>query len=173
MTAVGYPPAPYQPRASRSGRTVAWAIGRGIVWLVYAFVVVAIIIATLAFFLQLFGANPSSDFAAWVYRSAARVTAPFRGIFPTKSVTGDSYLDVSLLFAIIMYGIFGILISELVSWLERKRDVSAQRDLYEQQEAEARRLKAEADAKAAAAVDLTDTARPAPSHRSRKRPASV
>ena len=96
--------APYQPPPPRSGRTIVWAIGRGIVWLVYAFVVTAIIIATLAFFLQLFGANPNADFAAWVYRSAARLTAPFRGIFPTHAVSGDSYLDVSLLFAIIMYG---------------------------------------------------------------------
>jgi uncharacterized protein YggT (Ycf19 family) len=154
---------PYQPHPPRSGRTVSWAIGRGIVWLVYALVIVAIVIATLAFFLQLFGANPNADFAAWVYRSAARVTAPFRGIFPTKPVTGQSYLDVSLLFAIIMYGIFAILISEFISWLDRKRDASVQRDLYEQQRAEA-----QAEAQAAAQVDLTK-----PSSRPRKRPASV
>ena len=106
--------APYQPPPPRSARTIGWAIGRGIVWLVYAFVVFAIILATLAFFLQLLGANPTSDFAAWVYRGAARVTAPFRGIFPSHPVTDDSYLDVSLLFAIIMYGIFALLMSELI-----------------------------------------------------------
>jgi uncharacterized protein YggT (Ycf19 family) len=156
---------PYQPHPPRSPRTISWAIGRGVVWLVYAFVIAAIVIATLAFFLQLFGANPTADFAAWVYRSAARVTAPFRGIFPSHAITDDAYLDVSLLFAIIMYGIFALLISELVNWLERKRDQSARRDLYEQQEAEARRLESEARAAAAAAP-------PAP-HRSRKTPASV
>ena len=34
--------APYQPPPPRSARTIGWAIGRGIVWLVYAFVVFAI-----------------------------------------------------------------------------------------------------------------------------------
>jgi uncharacterized protein YggT (Ycf19 family) len=160
VTAVDPATTPYQPHPPRSARTVSWAIGRGIVWLVYAFVIVAIVIATLAFFLQLFGANPNADFAAWVYRSAARVTAPVRGIFPTKPVTGQSYLDVSLLFAIIMYGIFAILISEFISWLDRKREESVQHDLYEQQQAEAQ---------AAAQVDLTTK----PTSRPRKRPASV
>jgi uncharacterized protein YggT (Ycf19 family) len=157
--------APYQPSPPRSGRTITWAIGRGIVWLVYAFVIVAIVIATLAFFLQLLGANPNADFAAWVYRGAARVTAPFRGIFPTKPVTDASYLDVSLLFAIIMYGIFAILVSELVSWVERKRDASAQRDLYEQQQAD------EAAAASPEPPSPAPTAR-AP-HRTRKSPTSV
>ncbi|HEV3351695.1 MAG TPA: hypothetical protein VG076_02160 [Acidimicrobiales bacterium] len=165
MTTIDPATTPYQPHAPRSARTVSWAIGRGIVWLVYAFVVVAIVIATLAFFLQLLGANPNADFAAWVYRSAARVTAPFRGLFPTKPVTGDSYLDVSLLFAIIMYGIFGILISELVGWLDRKRDLSARRDMFEQQQAEA--------AVAAAAEPQPAAPTAGAPHRSRKRPASV
>ena len=160
MTAVD-PQTQYQPRPPRSSRTIGWAIGRGIVWLVYAFVVFAIILATLAFFLQLFGANPTSDFAAWVYRGAARVTAPFRGIFPTHALTDDSYLDVSLLFAIIMYGIFALLMSELISFLDRRRDQSAARDLYEQQQAEAM------------AAPPPPPATRAPSHRSPKRPASV
>jgi uncharacterized protein YggT (Ycf19 family) len=151
--------APYQPPPPRSARTIGWAIGRAIVWLVYAFVVFAIILATLAFFLQLLGANPTSDFAAWVYRGAARVTAPFRGIFPTHPVTDDSYLDVSLLFAIIMYGIFALLMSELVGYLDRRREQSVQRDLYEEQQAEA----------AAAPPPPASTTR----HRSQKRPASV
>jgi len=165
VTAVDPTTTPYQSHPPRSARTISWAIGRGIVWLVYAFVIFAIILATLAFFLQLFGANPTADFAAWVYRGAARATAPFRGIFPTHALTDDSYLDVSLLFAIIMYGIFALLISELVGWLERKRGQSERRDLYEQREAEARRVDAETRAAAA-------TAPPAP-HRSRKSPASV
>jgi len=161
VTSIDLTTPPYQPAPPRSPRTISWAIGRAIVWLVYAFVIAAIVVATLAFFLQLFGANPTADFAAWVYRSAARVTAPFRGIFPSHAITDDAYLDVSLLFAIIMYGIFALLISELVNWLERKRDQSARRDQYEQQEAEARRLEAES------------RPAPAPAHRSRKSPTSV
>ena len=137
---------PYQPQPPRSARTIAWSIGRGVVWLVYAFAIVAIVIAAIAFFLQLFGASTSAGFTQWLYRSAARVTAPFRGIFPSHPVTDDAYLDVSLLFAIIMYAIFALLVSEAVGWLERKRDASVRRDRYEEQEAEARRLEAEARA---------------------------
>src|SRR4051812_26872365 len=113
VTATQYSPdTGYQPRPPRSARTIALSIGRALVWLVYAFAVAAIVIATIAFFLQLLGANPNAGFAQWIYRSAARVTAPFRGIFPTHAVTDDSYVDVSLLFAIIMYAIFALLVSE-------------------------------------------------------------
>jgi hypothetical protein len=122
----------YQPTPAKSSRTVAWGVGRAIVWLVYAFAIVAIVIASMAFVLQLFGANPSSGFAEWVYRSASRVTAPFRGIFPSH-VNGNSVLDVSLLFAIIMYALFALLVHALIDFIERRRVESVDRDRYEAQ----------------------------------------
>lgn len=125
---------PYEPANKRSSRTVAWGVGRAIVWLAYAFAVIAIVISTLAFFLELFGANPSSGFAQWVYRSAARVTAPFRGIFPSHT-NGKSVLDVSLLFAIIMYALFALLIHTLVDYIERRRAESISQDIYEADQA--------------------------------------
>jgi hypothetical protein len=128
-------PGPYQPPPTKkSGRTIAWGVGRAIVWLVYAFALISIVIATLAFFLQLFGANPNSGFAQWVYRSASRVTAPFRGIFPSH-VSGNSVLDVSLLFAIIMYALFALLVHALIDYIERRRAESVSRDRYEAQQA--------------------------------------
>jgi len=142
----------HQPAAPRSGRTVAWAIGRAIVWVVYAFVVAAIVIATLAFFLQLFGANPTASFSEWVYRSAARVMQPFRGIFPPQPITGASVFNTSLLFGIIMYSFFALFVSELVDWMERRRDRSASRDLYNAEQADAPSV-----------VDLTDSATADPS----------
>ncbi|HEY7439283.1 MAG TPA: hypothetical protein VIC35_07785 [Acidimicrobiia bacterium] len=133
MTAYDPQSSPNQyPPSKRSGGTVAWGIGRAIVWLVYAFALIAIVIATLAFVLQLFGANPSSGFAQWVYRSANRVTAPFRGIFPSHT-NGNSTLDVSLLFAIIMYALFALLVHTLVDYMERRRAESVSRDRYEEQ----------------------------------------
>ncbi len=132
-------PSSYEPPPTKSsGRTVAWGVGRAIVWFVYAFALVAIVIATLAFVLQLFGANPSSGFAQWVYRSASRVTAPFRGIFPSH-VNGDSVLDVSLLFAIVMYALFALLVHALIDYIERRRAESVSRDRYEAQRAEHQR----------------------------------
>ena len=136
MTAYEPQPSPtaYRPTPAKSSRTVAWGVGRAIVCLVYAFALVAIVIATLAFVLQLFGANPSSGFAEWVYRSASRVTAPFRGIFPSH-VNGSSVLDVSLLFAIIMYALFALLVHALIDYIERRRAESVDRDRYDAQQA--------------------------------------
>ena len=54
----------YEPPTKKSGRTFAWGVGRAIVWLVYAFAVFAIVIATLAFVLQLFGADPTNELRA-------------------------------------------------------------------------------------------------------------
>ena len=127
-------PGPYRPPAKKSSRTFAWGVGRAIVWFVYAFALVAIVIATLAFVLQLFGADPNNDFAQWVYRSASRVTAPFRGIFPTH-VNGNSVLDVSLLFSIIMYMLFALFVHVLIDYIDRRRDESISRDEYEEQQA--------------------------------------
>src|SRR5262245_50732621 len=86
----------------------------------------------MAFVLQLLGANPDSGFAQWVYRSASRVTAPFRGIFPSH-VNGNSVLDVSLLFAIIMYALFALPVHALIDYIERRRAESVSRDRYEGQ----------------------------------------
>jgi uncharacterized protein YggT (Ycf19 family) len=136
VTSYDPPPrtSPYQPPTRKSGRTVAWGVGRAIVWIVYAFAMVAIVIATLAFVLQLFGADPSNGFVEWVYRSASRVTAPFRGIFPTHT-NGNSVLDVSLLFAIIMYALFALLVNVLIDYIDHRRDKSIGRDRYEEQQA--------------------------------------
>ena len=127
-------PGGYEPPTKKSGRTLAWGVGRAIVWFVYAFAIFAIIIATLAFVLQLFGADPANEFASWVYRSASRVTAPFRGIFPSH-VNGNSVFDVSLLFAIIMYALFALLVNALIDYIDRRRDESASKDRYEERQA--------------------------------------
>ena len=124
---------PYEPPTKKSGRTFAWGVGRVIVWLVYAFAVFAAVIATLAFVLQLFGADPTNGFAQWVYRSAERVTAPFRGIFPSH-VNGNSVLDVSLLFAIIMYALFALRFLPHRLHRPSARPVLS-RDRYEEQQA--------------------------------------
>src|SRR3954447_9130545 len=146
---------PSQPHAPRSSRTIAWSIGRALVWLVYAFTVAAIVIAGIAFFLQLFGANPTANFVDWIYRSTARLMQPFRGIFPNQTISDQSVLNVSLLFAIMMYGLFALLVSELVSYLDRRRAKSVGRDRYNQQRE---------------SVDLRDQAPAQPPAQTRTRP---
>jgi len=93
---------------------------RVLVWLVYAFFVVATIILLLAFVLLLFNASTTASFTQWVYRSANRVLEPFRGIFPTVTNGNGSVIDFAVLFAIIMYGILALLVHALVTWLDHQ-----------------------------------------------------
>ena len=95
---------------------IVWA-GRALVYLVYFFVTVALIVLTFGFFLLLFGANPDAAFAEWVYRSLDRVMAPFRGLFESIQLNGKSVLDVSVLFAMIVYGIVAMALHALIEWL--------------------------------------------------------
>jgi uncharacterized protein YggT (Ycf19 family) len=95
---------------------IVWA-GRALVYLVYFFVTVALIVLTFGFFLLLFGANPDAPFAEWVYRSLARVMAPFRGLFEPIQLNGQSILDVSVLFAMVVYSILALALRSLIDWL--------------------------------------------------------
>jgi uncharacterized protein YggT (Ycf19 family) len=92
-------------------------LARALTLLVYAFVLVALIMLLLGFLLLLFGANPDAPSAEWVYRSLTRVMAPFRGLFEPVAVDGRSVLDVSILFAMIVYGLAALLLHALIDWL--------------------------------------------------------
>src|SRR5262245_13052214 len=118
-------------------------IGRVIVWIVYAIVLVTAILLTLAFFLELAGANPNAGFVQWVYRSTERAMRPFRGIFPEQQINDQSTLDFSLLFAAVFYFVIALLLDALMRWL------SARLRRREQQTAT---LRAQADEAARRAV---------------------
>jgi uncharacterized protein YggT (Ycf19 family) len=89
---------------------------------VYAFVVVAMVLLLLGFFLLSFGANPDAPFAEWVYRSLTRVMAPFRGLFEPVPLDGRSVVDLSILFAMIVYGIAALVLKALIEWLTARID---------------------------------------------------
>ena len=100
--------------------TMAIRIARGLVWFVYAWVVVTMVLLFLAFVLQLFGANPEAGFVEWVYRSVERAMAPFRGIFEAVEITDRSVLDVSLLFAMVVYMFVALGLNTAVDWISRR-----------------------------------------------------
>src|SRR3954454_13591937 len=95
-------------------------VARILTYLVYGFTIVALVILVLGFFLLLFGANPDAPFAEWAYRSLARVMAPFRGIFEPVSLNGDSVLDTSVLFAMIVYGMVALMLQALIDCLTQR-----------------------------------------------------
>jgi uncharacterized protein YggT (Ycf19 family) len=108
---------------------IVWA-GRALVYLVYLFVTVALIVLTFGFFLLLFGANPEAAFAEWVYRALDRVMAPFRGLFESIELDGDSVLDVSVLFAMIVYGIVALALRALIDWLTYRVELLREREAH-------------------------------------------
>ena len=87
---------------------------------VYAVVLINLVMLLLGFFLRLLGASTDAEFTRWVYRSVDRIMEPFRGMFPTIEGSGQSVLDVSLLFAAIIYTIAAIAFHYLVVWLADK-----------------------------------------------------
>jgi hypothetical protein len=112
----------HEQRADERGNegVVALRVGKILVVLLYGLVVAAVVILVIAFFLQLFNASTSAPFVQWIYRSARVVLAPFRGIFPQLETESGSVFNVSILFAVLMYGLFAMGIHALISWLERK-----------------------------------------------------
>ncbi len=93
---------------------------KALVWLFYAVVFVVFIMLGFGFFLRLAGANPEARFAAWVYRNVDRSMDPFRGIFPTETITDRSVFDSSLLFAAVIYGLVALALHALVLWLSAR-----------------------------------------------------
>jgi uncharacterized protein YggT (Ycf19 family) len=90
---------------------------KAVVVLIYAFVLIDLVLLTLGFFLRLFGASNDAEFTRWVYRNVDRIMEPFRGMFPSHAVSDVSVVDVSLLFAMIVYAIAGIALHALVEWM--------------------------------------------------------
>jgi type II secretory pathway pseudopilin PulG len=102
----------------KTKRWILW-VSKVVVLLVYLVMLAYIVIVGMAFVLQLMGANPQADFADWVYRAAANITEPFRGIFPTTQITDRSTFNASLLFAIIVYIVLAVALHALIDWLTR------------------------------------------------------
>ncbi|GAA2036588.1 hypothetical protein GCM10009819_21510 [Agromyces tropicus] len=74
-------------------------------WILYIWVLIGVIALLLRVFLLLFAANPDAGFAAFVYRVSDAYLHPFRDIFPTRDLSDGGYLDVSAIFAIVVYAI--------------------------------------------------------------------
>jgi uncharacterized protein YggT (Ycf19 family) len=108
----------HQPHARRVGP--AYGISRALILFVYGFSIACIIVLAIAFFLQLFNANETAPFVDWVYRAAKRIMEPFRGIFPSVEGEQGSVFDVSMLFAMFMYGLLALGMHGLIAWIDRK-----------------------------------------------------
>jgi uncharacterized protein YggT (Ycf19 family) len=114
------PSRPVRELPKDPGNVIALRFAKVLTWLVYAYLMLTVIVLTLAFFLLLFNASETAAFTEWVYRSAARAMQPFRGIFPAPEGENGSVLDFAILFAIIVYGIVALLLEAGINWIDRK-----------------------------------------------------
>ncbi|MBP7807507.1 YggT family protein [Candidatus Saccharibacteria bacterium] len=95
-------------------------VGKVLTYAMYAYVIFAEIVLGFRVFLLAFSANDSSPFVKFIYTTSTDFLQPFRGIFPPKAVGETGYLDVSALFAIIVYGLIAWGFSALIGYINSK-----------------------------------------------------
>jgi hypothetical protein len=96
---------------------VALVVARVLVYLLYGVMLIAFGLLAMTFVLELLGASVASGFVQWVYRSVSVVMQPFRGIFPPVELNGERVLDLSVLFAMIIYGALTLALHALIEKL--------------------------------------------------------
>ena len=89
-------------------------------------------------FLLAFSANMTAGFANFVLRVSNDYMEPFRGIFTGRGLGETGYLDVSALFAIIVYLFIAWAFKALIEYLEHKiaENKAKQQELLAKQERE-------------------------------------
>ncbi len=94
-----------------------------IVWIMYVWVMIGVVALTLRVFLLLTSANTVAGFANFVMRLSADYLQPFRNIYTGRE--GETgYLDVSAIFAIIVYLFIAWGIHSLINYVQNKIDQS-------------------------------------------------
>ncbi len=77
------------------------------------------VLILLHIFLVLFKAN-RVPFVNWMLSLSAPFLRPFKGIFSRVSLKGDMPLDLSAVFALIIYSIAGYILIRLVMLIEKR-----------------------------------------------------
>jgi uncharacterized protein YggT (Ycf19 family) len=94
-----------------------------IVWVMYVWVLIGVISLSVRVFLLAFSASTSAGFTNFVLNVSNDYLQPFRGIFPSKSVGETGYLDISAIFAIIIYLFILWGFRSLIEFVQNKIDV--------------------------------------------------
>lgn len=69
--------------------------------------------------LKLLGASTAAPFVTWIYQISQPLLKPFEGMFPSEKLTGGFVIDFSALFALLVYGVLGYLIEEIILYFRR------------------------------------------------------
>lgn len=154
-----------EPNHWRSTRKVITMGTRLISYVVYFYIIAVEIILFLGFLLLLLGANTSAGFVEWVYRSLDRAMKPFRGIFTPIEIgttSGNeiaSVFSTSIVFAMVVYAIVGLVVYSFIGWLAQRLHRLEREERDEQLAATANQL---AYAAHVAAQDAAVAPAPAP-----------
>jgi hypothetical protein len=76
------------------------------------FVVIEILIG-LRILLKLFGASTQAPFVDWIYQTSQPLVSPFLGIFPSARIEGPFLIEISAIFALIIY----LFIHYILDWI--------------------------------------------------------
>lgn len=101
-----------------------------IAWLMYAWTTFGVMMLSLRVFLLAAGADLDNSFARFVMNVSADYLQPFRGIFSPTQLGDTGYLDVSAIFAAIVYLFIGWGFHALINYIQHKIDST----IYAQQQ---------------------------------------
>jgi hypothetical protein len=87
--------------------------------LTYGFFVLVELFLGLRLILKLFGANAENGFVNWVYETSGVLLDPFRSIFPAQVFKSTFVLELSTIFAMIIYAVLVMLLIYLVDLIAR------------------------------------------------------
>lgn len=104
-----------------------------VTYVTYGIVTIAVVTLLFRVLFLLFSANPATPFVNMIYGISSDFMQPFRGIFPTRPVGETGYLDVSALFALLMYGILAALVKGIMVRLEAQQS-TLQQEIYQQED---------------------------------------
>jgi uncharacterized protein YggT (Ycf19 family) len=93
-------------------------------WLMYIWVMIGVVALGLRVFLLAFSANTTTGFGNFVMEVSGDYLRPFRGIFELREVGETGYLDVSAIFAIIIYLFVAWGFKSLIEYVQDKIDTS-------------------------------------------------
>lgn len=88
--------------------------------LIYSINIIYQVIAValgLRFILKLFGANSNNQFVSWLYVISEPLLAPFIKIFPAPVLEEGVIVDISILLAIVIYGLGAWLLAQLIEFI--------------------------------------------------------
>lgn len=80
------------------------------------------LILSFRIFLKFFGASTQAPFVSWIYETSKPLLYPFEGMFPSSTLSHGFTIEISALFALIIYAFVAYFISEIIQITDEGRE---------------------------------------------------